>query len=158
MKPDAVLVSLVGQDQVEFNRLFGRSRLSSSTLRLSCTVTENELLAIGAENTDELLVSASYFEALNTDANLSFKERYHKHYGSRAPALNNMGESTYEGVHFLASLFDKGGAGRADSSRLQSLVHSSAREGRGEAGHAVGGPPIYMAVADGHRFSVMTQL
>ena len=55
--PDAILISLVGQDAIDFNRQFGRLKLSTKIIRLSCAIEENGLLAIGAENTDGLFVS-----------------------------------------------------------------------------------------------------
>ena len=62
------------------------------------------MLAIGADCTEDLHVALGYFAALDTDANGSFKERYYGRFGSRAPTLNSIGESLYEGVHFLAAL------------------------------------------------------
>ena len=72
--------------------------------RLSCAIEENGLLAIGADNTEGLFVSSGYFASLDNDANMAFKERYHNHFGQRAPTLNALGQSTYEGVHFMAAL------------------------------------------------------
>ncbi|AWC26106.1 Aliphatic amidase expression-regulating protein (plasmid) [Aminobacter sp. MSH1] len=159
LRADAVLVSLIGQDQVEFNRAFGASDLSGSVLRLSCTVAENELLGIGAENTENLFVSSSYFAALNTDANMSFKERYHGHFGDRAPTLNSFGESTYEGVHFLAALIECGALGPLSRRRMSDgrLAYRSAR-GAPCTADAKNSAPIYMARADGHCFSVLARL
>ena len=104
LKPNAVLLSLVGQDAVHFNRAFGDCGLSRDVFRLSCAIEENGLLAIGAGNTDGLFVSSGYFASLDNDANMAFKERYHNHFGERAPTLNALGQSTYEGVHFMAAL------------------------------------------------------
>lgn len=156
---DAVLLSLVGEDAIAFNRAFGAQRMAQSTLRLSCAIEENELLAIGAENTERLYVASSYFAALATDANLAFKERYHNHFGERAPTLNSLGQSTYEGVHFLASLFERGLCERSQWGRIgqHSLAYRSAREGRySAAGTSLA--PVYMAVADGHVFRVIGRL
>ena len=72
----AVLLSLVGQDAIDFNRQFAARGLTGRIRRLSCAIEENELLAIGADCTDELYVAGSYFAALATDANLAFQERY----------------------------------------------------------------------------------
>lgn len=156
---DAVLISLVGEDAIAFNRAFGEQRMAKSTLRLSCAIEENELLAIGAENTERLYVASSYFAALATDANLAFKERYHNHFGERAPILNSLGQSTYEGVHFLASLFDRGLGERWQWGRSgkQPLGYRSAREGR-YSGQGTSLASVYMAVADGHVFRVMERL
>jgi urea transport system substrate-binding protein len=54
---DAVLVSIVGQDAVEFNRAFARAGLQRTVLRLSCAIEENQLLAIGADCTEDLHVA-----------------------------------------------------------------------------------------------------
>jgi ABC-type branched-subunit amino acid transport system substrate-binding protein len=151
---DAVLISLIGQDAVDFNRAFAAQRLDRSALRLSCAIEENELLGIGAENTERLYVAAGYFGALDTAANLAFKERYHAHFGERAPTLNALGQSTYEGVHFLAALLGRDGQPGA---RAAAISHRSAR-------NAVYGPggvsqaPIYLARAEGHAFRVITAL
>ena len=104
LKPHALLLSLVGQDAVNFNRAFGRCGLSRDVFRLSCAIEENGLLAMGADNTDGLFVSSGYFGSLENDANMAFKERYHNHFGERAPTLNSLGQSTYEGMHFMAAL------------------------------------------------------
>ena len=60
--------------------------------------------AIGADNTDGLFVSSGYFASLDNDSNMAFKERYYNHFGQRAPTLNSLGQSTYEGMHFMAAL------------------------------------------------------
>ena len=73
--------------------------------RLSCAIEENGLLAIGADNTEGLFVSSGYFGSLESDANMAFRERYHNHFGQRAPTLNALGQSTYEGVHFMLVLW-----------------------------------------------------
>jgi ABC-type branched-subunit amino acid transport system substrate-binding protein len=116
LKPHAILLSLVGQDAVEFNRHFGDAGLPRDVLRLSCAIEENGLLAIGAGNTEGLFVSSGYFAALDNDANMAFKERYHSHFGQRAPTLNALGQSTYEGVHFMAALARRAAAD--DDARL----------------------------------------
>lgn len=156
---DAVLISLVGEDAIAFNRAFGEQRMAKSMLRLSCAIEENELLAIGAENTERLFVASSYFAALSTDANLAFKERYHSHFGERAPTLNSLGQSTYEGVHFLASLLERGLGDRLQWSRgdKKPITYRSAREGL-YSGQGTSLAPVYMAVADGHVFRVISQL
>ena len=104
LRPEAILLSLVGQDAVNFNRAFGRCGLSRDMFRLSCAIEENGLLAIGADNTDGLFVSSGYFASLDNDSNMAFKERYYNHFGQRAPTLTSLGQSTYEGMHFMAAL------------------------------------------------------
>jgi urea transport system substrate-binding protein len=158
-RADSVLLSLVGQDAIDFNRAFGRQRLSGAVLRLSCAIDENELLGIGADNTENLYVACGYFATLDTDANLAFKERYYSHFGERSPTLNTFGQSTYEGVHFLAALLN--GAldcpSRWDDLGKAPLAYQSARQAA-YAGDGVTHTPIYLARAEGNVFNVLTRL
>ena len=156
---DAVLLSLVGEDAVAFNRAFGEQGLGRSALRLSCAIEENELLAIGAQNTERLYVASSYFAALATDANNAFKERYHNHFGDRAPTLNSLGQSTYEGVHFLASLFERGlfEPSQWKQERREPIAYRSAREAV-YGGDGTNRAPTHIAVAEGHAFRVIARL
>lgn len=148
-RADAVLISMVGQDAVDFNRAFGSAGLQHRVLRLSCAIEENQLLAIGAENTDNLYVAMGYFSTLDTEANLDFKARYQASFGDRAPVLNTIGQSLYEGMHFLSALMDH----RAAPGQRP---HSSARTADGAAG-GVADAPIYLALADGHAFKVIAR-
>ena len=159
LRCDAVMLSLIGQDEVDFNRAFGRAGLAGAALRLSSVIAENELLGIGADNTENLFVTAGYFADLDTDANLAFKERYSARFGQRAPTLNTFGQSTYEGIHYLASVF---GAAQGDPMTWQqlgrrALVHQSARDvGQTSAGNRR--LPIYLAQAEGHHFRLIARL
>lgn len=144
---DALLLSMVGQDAIDFNRAFGHLGLHKRMLRLSCAIEENLLLAMGADCTQELYVALGYFESLQTEANLAFKQRYFARFGQRAPALNSIGQSCYEGLQFLGALC-------ADRAPPSLRGHASAREADGAAGSA----PIYLAAADGHAFRVLARL
>jgi urea transport system substrate-binding protein len=156
-RADAVLISLIGQDAVEFNRAFGYAGLCSKVLRLSGTIEENQLLAIGAENTENLHVALGYFSTLDTDANRSFKERYYGHFGDRAPTHNSIGQSVYEGMHFLAALVDVAERQEVPPCSVSwPIGYASAREPVG-AGAKIGRPPVYLAVAEGLSFRVLTR-
>lgn len=158
-RADAVLVSLVGQDAVEFNRAFGRAGLHRDMLRLSCAIGENELLGIGTDNAEELYVACGYFATLDTESNLAFKERYYAHFGERAPTLNTFGQSTYEGMHFLAALLDGNMRSSAGGEPLGEapLHYRSARDAAYEGG-GITRVPIYLARAEGNAFRVLTRL
>jgi ABC-type branched-subunit amino acid transport system substrate-binding protein len=156
---EAVLISLVGQDGVTFNRAFGAAGLHRRMVRLSCALEENTLLASGAQNLHELFSSSSYFNTLATEANAAFKERYYSVHGEQGPVLNVIGQSTYEGVHFLAGLLkDKARDWRSESTRSGLQVdYRSVR--RGDAGCTVGSrAPIYLARANGNKFEVIKRL
>ena len=130
---EAVLISLIGQDAVDFNRAFGDLELDRRILRLSCAVEENALLASGAENLERLFCASSYFGALATEANACFRETYHAFHGDRAPVLGALDQSGYEGVHFLASLVGDGRRDWREQGRAGAapISYRSARRGGG---------------------------
>jgi len=139
-RPDIVLLSLIGQDAVLFNRAFKSAGLSPGILRLSCAIEENMLLAMGSGATEGLFVSAGYFAALNTRRNGVFRERYHSRFGERAPVLNNLGQSIYEGMGRLAATLTG-----HDRMGVRSEIGSSDM-------------PIYLAEAHGFNFRITQQL
>jgi ABC-type branched-subunit amino acid transport system substrate-binding protein len=150
----AVLLSLVGQDAIDFNRVFAARGLAGRIRRLSCAIEENELLAIGADLTEELYVAGSYVAALATEPNLAFQERYRHRLGARAPTLNALGQSTYEGVHFLHALLGRGGRALAPG---EPVPFRSAR-GAVWSGNDSLVCPIYLARANGHALEVARTL
>ncbi|MDE4142730.1 MULTISPECIES: substrate-binding domain-containing protein [Rhodobacterales] len=155
---EAVLISLVGQDAVAFNRAFGKANLHDRMVRLSCAIEENGLLGCGAQNSKRLFAASSYFGSLPTDANLAFKEKYFNVHGDQAPVLNALGQSTYEGVHFLAGLMQ----GHATVWREHSVspalpvIHRSGR--KLSSLNTSERAPIYLARADDLRFEVIKEL
>lgn len=151
-RPDIVLLSLIGQEAVEFNRVFGAMDLDRSIVRFSTAIEENVLLATGAQNTRRLYAAASYFSTLATERNLAFKERYHGLHRERAPVLNALGQSIYEGMQFYAAMAKKPRRGVAEP-----VVYPSARGGAFFSNERKESP-IYLARADGHLFSVVERL
>ena len=75
---------------------------------------------------------------------------HHARFGDRAPALNSIGQSLYEGMHFLAALLE-------NRPEFAGRVYPSAREAVWHGGSAKE-PPIYLAEAIGHGFRVVTAL
>lgn len=150
-RAQAVLMSLVGQDAVDFSRAFGESGLARQAIRLSCAIEENGLLAIGPEHTEGLFVASGYFGSLDTDGNGAFRERYWSRFGERAPVLNALGQSTYEGVAFLRGLLDH----RQRDNGSVAFESVRATRWRSNADKAM---PIYLAQADGMRFRVIQTL
>lgn len=150
-RPDIVLLSLIGQEAVEFNRVFGAMGLDRSIVRFSTAIEENVLLATGAEHTRRLYAASSYFAGLRTEANLSFVERYRSLHREHAPVLNALGQSIYEGLHFYAALVDgkrpRGAPVTWRSARGGAFLSNERKEN-----------PIYLARADGHLFSVVARL
>jgi len=107
---DAVLVTLVGGASVGFNVGYAGFELDQQAIRLGTLIEENTLAGIGAANANGLFSSSGYFAAIETDAAMAFAASYKNAYGADAPALNSLGQSTYEGLLLLAALGNKAGS------------------------------------------------
>lgn len=151
-RPDIVLVSLIGQDSVEFNRSFGAMQLDRRIFRLSTVMEENILLASESANTKRLFVSAAYFASLRTEQNLAFKERYEAGHRTTPPMLNSLGQSMYEGLNFYSAMMR-----RKPDTRPSAIDYSSARVGRFYTNERKD-TSAYLARADGLQFCVTEQL
>ncbi|MFF0243179.1 substrate-binding domain-containing protein [Rhodococcus pyridinivorans] len=117
---DGVLVLLLGQDAVRFNRAFGERGLHRDIVRLSPLMDENMLLATGAENALELYSASGYFESLATGHSMDFANSYFGMHGMSAPPLASPGESCYEGISLLDKL-----AHQAKALDVGALVHTA---------------------------------
>jgi len=156
---DGVLMLLVGDDAVAFNRAFAHAGLDRDQIRFSPLMDENMLLATGADNTRGLFAAAGYFESLPTAGGMDFGARYHHRFGPDAPVLNSLGESCYEGVRLFAEL----------ARRAQSLdPHQMRTVSDGLGYDSPRGPVemrdrhlrqrVFLAAADGLEFDVIHRL
>jgi urea transport system substrate-binding protein len=156
---DAVLMLLVGNDAVRFNRAFARSGLASRCLRLSTLMDENMLLASGAAATADLFSTAGFFASMVTPENLDFHGQYARRFGPEAPPLGSLGESCYEGVLLLAALIER--ARTLDVRSIGASADSVSYEGpRGllQIRRRHVRQRIYLAEARGVEFEVLAQL
>ncbi len=160
-RPDVVLLSLVGDDSVRFNREFSRAGLAKHTIRLSCAIEENMLLGIGDDNTERLFCSSGYFNKISSSANGFFKETYHQHFGESAPTLNALAESVYEGVHFLAKCLQDGSSSASNRQWSVQVSDSNTeisvpgpRQARWQSDVRSVTCPVYLAEAKGYEFTL----
>ncbi len=158
-RPDTTLTLLVGADAVEFNRAFAARGLDGESMRLSPLMDENMLAATGSEATRGICSSAGFFESLMTVANLDFRMSYGTRFGPTAPSLNTHGESCYEGVKLFSALIEAAGSldVRDVAAKATDVRYHSAR-GEMVVRDCHVDQPIYLAVADGVEFSIVTQL
>lgn len=156
---DSVLMLLVGQDGVEFNRQFAEWGFSGEVERLSPQVEENVLLAgTGAANTG-LFAAAGYFEGLNTTPSMEFASRYYARFGAGAPALNTIGESCYEAMLLLAKLVER--AGSLDVHRMITASEGLTYEGPRGTVRMNGNQleqSVYLAMAQDLEFDIQDRL
>jgi ABC-type branched-subunit amino acid transport system substrate-binding protein len=109
-RADAVLLTLVGRDLVDFNRAFAASSLAERVLRLCPALEENGLLGVGGDATGELYSTMGYFASVATDAGLDFIGRYASRFGPLAPVPGGHGEGCYDGMRLLAALVSRAGS------------------------------------------------
>jgi urea transport system substrate-binding protein len=156
---DAVLMLLVGQDAVLFNRAFARAGLDGRALRFSPLMEENMLMAGGAETTRGLYAAAGYFECLPTAGNLDFHQLYVRRFGPKAPMLNSLGESCFEGVTLFGALARR--AGSLEPGRFCRVADTVGYDGPRGTVHLRDRhlrQQIYLAEANGLEFDVVTRL
>lgn len=156
---DGVIMLLMGQDAVHFNRQFARAGLAAAMPRLSPAVEENTLLAGGAAANTGLYAAAAYFDGLGTAESAELASAYYRRWGRWAPALNAVGESCYEAMMFLARAGSV--CGSLDVAAVDALrsghFYSSPRGLMRLDGNLVD-QDVYLAVADGLEFSVTEQI
>ena len=159
-RADAVLMLLVGEDAVRFNRAFARAGLDKRCRRLSTLVDENTLVGSGVEATHGICAAAAYFETLATPESLDFGKRYAAHFGADAPMLGAVGESCYEGVLLLSALARR--AGSLDVAAMTAAAESLSYAGpRGEVQMTEDrhlDQRVYLAEAAGLGFDLVTEL
>ncbi|QNP68498.1 substrate-binding domain-containing protein [Streptomyces roseirectus] len=156
---DGVLMLLVGNDAVRFNRAFAAYGLDARCLRLSTLMDENMLLASGARATADLYSTAGFFTSLATAGTLDFHGLYARRFGLDAPSPGSLGESCYEGVLLLAALLHR--AGTPDITRIDATAPTVSYEGPRGHLHLHNNhvrQRIYLARADGLDFDVLTEL
>lgn len=156
---DGVIMLLMGQDAVHFNRQFARAGLTADLPRLSPAVEENTLLAAGAAANERLYAAAAYFDDLDTVEGSQLARDYYTRWGRWAPALNAVGESCYEAIWFLARLGETCGeiSVTAAASLPDGHFYSSPRGLVRLAGNLLD-QDVYLARADGLEFRVEQQI
>lgn len=156
---DGVIMLLMGQDAVYFNRQFARQGLDGRLTRLSPAVEENTLLGGGASAHHNLYAAAAYFDGMDTAESAELAAAYYARYGAWAPALNAVGESCYEAIWFLHRLARTCGSLRvADLDRIGSRHFYDSPRGLVRLDGNLLDQDVYLAAADGLTFRVEEQI
>ena len=118
---DAVLSNVVGDSVVAFYREFGNQGLKHDKLPICATVTsEIEIAAMGAVYAAGSYTSFPYFQAIDTDANNSFIERYRQYVKDPKAVTHHALESSYFEVFLWAQALEK--AGKATPAAIREAV------------------------------------
>ncbi|GLZ48886.1 hypothetical protein Acsp06_50710 [Actinomycetospora sp. NBRC 106375] len=156
---DGVLMLLVGEDAVHFNRAFAAAGMDLFQTRLTTLMDENMLLASGTRATHSLYVAAGFFEDLTTAAALDFTGRWARRYGVNSPTPSSLGESCYEGLNLYTAMVRRAGTvAREDLLAVSEGLHYDGPRGEVyvERGHTV--QDVYIAEARGVEFDVVARL
>ncbi|MGQ3027684.1 MAG: substrate-binding domain-containing protein [Ferrovibrionaceae bacterium] len=106
-RPDVVLITLVGADNVNFNRTFAGFGLDRDIARFAFLLEENTLAGIGADASRELYACMGYFADLDWPTNRQFKAAYAAKFVDKAPALSTIGVDSFTGIKFARALVEK---------------------------------------------------
>jgi urea transport system substrate-binding protein len=158
-RAQGVLLLMVGADCAAFNDAFARAGLDEDRIRLSMMIGEDVLYSGGPDSTRGLFTASGYFEGLISSAGMDFGARYLEHHGPAAPALNNIGESCYEGILLFAALAQAARSLdlRAIERHAPSVTYGGPRgEVRVRGTHTT--QPVYLAAADELEFNVLAEL
>jgi hypothetical protein len=158
---DAVLISLIGGESVYLCRAFGAAGLASKVLRLSVCIEENAILGMGSNNTDGMFVAAGYFANLDSDVNGGFKERYRAHFGDRAPMLNSLAQSVYEGFVHIQRQTEGHATGRSlgkGRNRDRGAAVLPSVRGRRRQSYDANRDPVFLGAVEGLGVRVIQEL
>ena len=115
---DVVLSNVVGDSVVAFYREFKNQGLSHDKLPICATVTsEIEIAAMGAEFAAGSFTSFPYFQAIATDTNKAFVERYRKFVNDPKAVTHHALESSYFQVYLWAQAVAKAGEATPEAIR-----------------------------------------
>jgi urea transport system substrate-binding protein len=154
-----VIMALLGQCAIEFNRAFAAAGLDEKMLRFGLIVDETVICGIGAEASTNLFTVAHYFAGQHSRSNDCFLERYHDAFGEWAPPVCAASVYYYEGLHVLAGIArDLGTRKGEDLARYLNnpLARPAARNMLGDK--PVGrSPSVLLGKADGVTLEVIAE-
>ena len=154
-----VILALVGQSSIDFNRAFATAGLAEKMLRFGLIIDETVICGIGAEASVNLHTAAHYFAGRRSGPNESFLERYHDAFGEWAPPVSAASVFYYEGLQFAARLARE--LGTVCSRDLARFLDTPMppRTVRGMWGEKPLGrrPPVLIAAAQGASLEVVAE-
>lgn len=115
---DVVLSNVVGDSVVAFYREYANQGVTHEQMPICATVTsEIEIAAMGAEFAVGSYTSFPYFQAIQSDANQSFIERYRAFVGDPNAVTHHAMESSYFQVYLWKQAVEAAGEATPDAIR-----------------------------------------
>lgn len=112
----SVVSSLVGADEVAFQRQLYDSGLRDDHTVLSLVMEESTRERIGSDIAHGIWSAFGYFSALPTEGNISLQRHYLHDYGTWAPPISAFSEAVYEAILLYA------GAARASANEPAEVI------------------------------------
>jgi urea transport system substrate-binding protein len=110
---DLVMSSLVGADEVAFERASLRGGLRDTARTVSLVLDEATLSHMGEEAADGLRTALGYFQDGPASGNTDLVSRYHAARGAWAPPITALSETVYEAIHQYARVLHRDPDGTA---------------------------------------------
>ncbi len=115
---DAVLSNVVGDSVVAFYREYKNQGLTHDALPICATVTsEIEIAAMGAEFAVGSYTSFPYFQAIPSEANQAFIQRYRDYLEDASAVTHHAMESSYFQVYLFKQALEKAGEATSEAIR-----------------------------------------
>jgi len=108
-KPDFISLELNAGAAISFMKQFNEFGLAKDIKVIALAVDENTVEAMGP-NAEGLLLSASYFYDMPSDANKTFTTAYTDTFGEDAPKPNFITMGSYDAVHLWAKAVEEAGS------------------------------------------------
>lgn len=134
----SILSSLVGADEVAFERQLWAAGLRDQCSVLSLVMEESTRERIGANVADGIWTAFGYFGDLDSEQNQHLRRQYVDAYGSWAPPLSSISEAVYEAILLYATAARTPHHDAVDI--VRSLRHVSAELPRGRV--ELNGPQV----------------
>ncbi|WP_252737380.1 substrate-binding domain-containing protein [Citreicella sp. C3M06] len=151
---DVVVIAMLGEDSVCFNRAFAEDGLASSVIRLNLAFDETQLLALADVGTENLFAAQAYFDTSRGDGRDALAERYDACFSGQRPTMTANAVGCYDAIYLVAAIARQ--VGRIDGCQMAHFLRP--RLQRDRAYHMIGrsdaAAGVRLAEAEGIDFVV----
>lgn len=119
-RADVVVITMLGEEAVCFNRAFAEEGLSGNVIRLSLAFDSSQLLGLADGGTENLYAAQPYFDASQGQGRDGLAERYDACFAGQRPAMTANTVHCYDAIHLVAALARQ--AGRIDGCQMAQFL------------------------------------
>lgn len=153
-QPDVVVIAMLGEDSVCFNRAFADDGLSGRITRLNLAFDETQLMALADGGTENLFAAQAYFDTSRGHGRDALAEKYDACFSGQRPTMTANSVQCYDAIYLVAALARQ--VGRVDGCRMAHFLRP--RLQRDHAYRLIGrsdkDASVRLAEADGVEFVV----